>query len=55
VTLARLRYKWDARVPMTQVEIARAVGCSRDTIRYIEKRALEKIRAVMVAKMESKR
>lgn len=50
-----LRHKWDARVPMTQAEIATLLGCSRGTIHGIEKRALEKIRAAMVAKMESKR
>lgn len=42
-----LRYGLDGRNPLRQREVARQIGISRSYVSRIEKRALEKLRAVL--------
>lgn len=48
---AQLVRKWNQREPMEQHEIAMVFGKSRGWVSLIERRALEKIRAAMEARI----
>lgn len=47
--IIRLRYGLGGTVPLTQREIASSFGISRSYVSRIEKRALEKLRAALLA------
>ena len=45
--VVNLRYGLDGRAPQRQRQVAQATGISRSYVSHIEKRALEKLRAVL--------
>ena len=47
--IIRLRYGLGGTVPLTQKEVASSFGISRSYVSRIEKKALEKLRAVLVS------